>query len=112
MTRQKQHRSHLPMILLLIRTQLILTERLEELGRGELPVEENGAVVDVENSAHADEQDLQASCSGGPQTEAETWRDGQRRGRRRQGRGRRALGHTEDGGQDTPAGITQDREGK
>lgn len=75
-----------PMILLLIRTQLILTERLEELGRGKLPVEENGAVVDVENSAHADQQDLQASCSGGPQTEAETWRDGQRRGRRRQGR--------------------------
>lgn len=62
---------------------MILTERLEELRRSELPVEENGAVVDVENSAHADQQDLQASCRGGPHTEAETWRDGQRRGRRK-----------------------------
>lgn len=53
-------------------TQPILTERFEELSRGELPIEENGAVVDVENSAHADQQDLQAPCSGGPQTEAET----------------------------------------
>lgn len=61
-------------------TQPILTERFEELSRGELPIEENGAVVDVENSAHADQQDLQAPCSGGPQTEAETWSDGQRRG--------------------------------
>lgn len=60
---------------------MILTERLEEVRRRELPVEENGAVVDVENSAHADQQDLQASCRGGPQTQAEAWRDGQRRGR-------------------------------
>lgn len=85
-------------------TQAILTERFEELSRSELPVEENGAVVDVENSAHADQQDLQAPCSGGPQTEAEAWSDGQRRGGRR--------GHREDRGQDTPTGITQDREGK
>lgn len=69
--------------------EMILTERLEELRRSELPVKENGAVVDVENSAHADQQDLQASCRGGPQTEAETWRDGQRRGRRKV-----AGGHT------------------
>lgn len=59
----------------------ILTESLEEVRRRELPVEENGAVVDVENSAHADQQDLQASCRGGAQTEAEAWRDGPRRGR-------------------------------
>lgn len=71
---------------------MILTQRLEELSRSELPVKENGAVVDIENSAHADQQDLQASCRGGPQTEAETWRDGQRRGRRK------AAGDTQRGG--------------
>ena len=42
---------------------MILTESLEELSRSKLPVKENGAVVDVENSAHADQQDLQASCN-------------------------------------------------
>lgn len=40
---------------------LILTKRFEQVCRGKLPVEENGAVVDVESPAHADEQDLQAA---------------------------------------------------
>lgn len=41
---------------------VILTKCLEEVCWGKLSVEENGAVVDVESSAHADEQDLQAAC--------------------------------------------------
>lgn len=40
---------------------VILTKCFEEVCRGKLPVEENGAVVDVESPAHADEQDLQAA---------------------------------------------------
>lgn len=40
---------------------LMLTKRFEQVCRGKLPVEENGTVVDVESSAHADEQDLQAA---------------------------------------------------
>lgn len=40
---------------------LILTKRFEQVWWGKLPVEENGAVVDVESPAHADEQDLQAA---------------------------------------------------
>lgn len=40
---------------------LILTKRFEQVCWGKLPVEENGAIVDVESPAHADEQDLQAA---------------------------------------------------
>lgn len=40
---------------------MILTKCFEEVWRGKLSVEENGAVVDVESPAHADEQDLQAA---------------------------------------------------
>lgn len=50
---------------LLIISQLnpnqILTKCFEEVGRGKLSIEENGAVVDVESPAHANQQDLQAS---------------------------------------------------
>lgn len=43
----------------------VLTECFEELSRGKLSIEENGAVVDVESSAHTYEQDLQAAWKGG-----------------------------------------------
>lgn len=40
---------------------MILTKCFEEVCRGKLSVKENGAIVDVESPAHADEQDLQAA---------------------------------------------------
>ena len=48
----------------LTQPHLILTERFEEVSRGKLPVEEDGAVVDVESSAHTYQQDLQAAWMG------------------------------------------------
>lgn len=48
----------------LTQLHLILTERFEELSRGKLSVEENGAVVDVESSAHTYQQDLQTAWKG------------------------------------------------
>lgn len=57
---------------------LILTKRFEQVCWGKLPVEENGAVVDVESPAHADEQDLQAAyrvaTGRGKDMEMERWR--------------------------------------
>lgn len=38
-----------------------LTKCFEELSRCKLSIEENGAVVDVESSAHAYEEDLQTT---------------------------------------------------
>lgn len=49
---------------------VILTKCFEEVWRGKLPVEENGAVVDVESPAHADKQDLQAAY----RVKAKTWK--------------------------------------
>lgn len=58
---------------------LILTECFEQVGWGKLPVEENGAVVDVESPAHADEQDLQAAymVATGRGKDMEMERDGE-----------------------------------
>lgn len=62
---------------------LILTKCFEEVSRGKLSVEENGAVVNVESPAHADQQDLQAAyrvaTDRGKDMEMDRWR--RRRGR-------------------------------
>lgn len=59
---------------------VILTKCVEEVWRGKLSVEENGAVVDVESPAHADEQDLQAAyrVATGRGKDVEMDRDGGR----------------------------------
>lgn len=59
---------------------VILTKCFEEVWRGKLSVEENGAVVDVESPAHADEQDLQAAyrVATGRGKDVEMDRDGGR----------------------------------
>lgn len=44
-----------------LHSHLILTECFEELSRGKLSIEENGAVVDVERSAHTYQQDFQTA---------------------------------------------------
>lgn len=44
-----------------LNSHLILTKCFEELSWGKLSIEENGAVVDVECSAHTYQQDLQAA---------------------------------------------------
>lgn len=58
---------------------LILTKRFEQVCWGKLPVEENGAVVDVESPTHADEQDLQAAyrVATGRGKDMEMERDGE-----------------------------------
>lgn len=68
---------------------LVLTKRFEQVCRGKLPVEENGAVVDVKSPAHADEQDLQAAyreaTGRGKDREMEREMDKETRERTREG---------------------------
>lgn len=47
-----------------LHSHLILTKCFEELRRGKLSIEENGAVVDVESSAHTYQQNFQAAWKG------------------------------------------------
>lgn len=67
---------------------LILTKRFEQVCRGKLPIEENGAVVDVKSPAHADQQNLQAaySVATGRGKDMEMERDGGKNQREDEGR--------------------------